>query len=58
MLGHRYVGVDVEFVGADVVANACALPFRSASFDHVITNAVLEHVADPQTAVREVSRIR
>ena len=57
VLGHRYVGVDVAGEHTDVVANACALPFRSRSFDHVITNAVLEHVTDPQTAVREVSRV-
>jgi ubiquinone/menaquinone biosynthesis C-methylase UbiE len=33
------------------------LPFADASFDHVITNAVLEHVGDPVAAVREVARV-
>ncbi|HZP40416.1 MAG TPA: class I SAM-dependent methyltransferase [Candidatus Binatia bacterium] len=33
------------------------LPFRAAAFDHVVTNAVLEHVANPFRAVAEVSRV-
>jgi SAM-dependent methyltransferase len=56
-LGHRYVGLDVAGTGADVRGDVHLLPFRAASFDHVITNAVLEHVADPVVAVREVARI-
>ena len=56
-LGHRYVGVDEAGSGADVRADVHELPFRDASFDHVITNAVLEHVADPVRAVREVRRV-
>jgi len=57
VLGHRYVGVDVAGGGADVVGDVHRLPFRSASFDHCITNAVLEHVADPYLAVHEVARV-
>jgi SAM-dependent methyltransferase len=57
VLGHRYVGVDAAGAGADVLADLHQLPFRSASFDHVITNAVLEHVADPLLALREVVRV-
>ena len=56
-LGHRYVGVDVTGPGADVRGDAHALPFGRTVFDHVITNAVLEHVADPFLAVREVARV-
>jgi len=43
--------------GADVLGDAHRLPFRSASFDHVVTNAVLEHVANPFVAVREIARV-
>jgi ubiquinone/menaquinone biosynthesis C-methylase UbiE len=56
-LGHRYVGVDEAGDAADVRADVHELPFRDASFDHVITNAVLEHVADPVRAVGEVRRV-
>ncbi|TVQ12219.1 MAG: 3-demethylubiquinone-9 3-O-methyltransferase [Leptolyngbya sp. DLM2.Bin27] len=34
-----------------------ALPFESAAFDVVVCVDVLEHVADPQRAVAEVSRV-
>ena len=57
VLGHRYVGVDAEGEAADVRADVHHLPFRAGAFDHVITNAVLEHVADPVGAVREVARV-
>jgi SAM-dependent methyltransferase len=57
VLGHRYVGVDLEGPDADVLCDAHRLPFRSASFDHVITNAVLEHVANPFVAAGEVFRV-
>jgi len=57
VLGHRYVGVDVAGDAADVRADVHALPFTNGSFDHVITNAVLEHVTDPVGAVREVGRV-
>jgi len=56
-LGHRYVGVDAEGQDADVLADVHRLPFRAAAFDHVVTNAVLEHVANPFLAVAEVSRV-
>ncbi len=56
-LGHHYVGVDIVGSDADVRGDAHRLPFRGASFDHVITNAVLEHVTDPLGAVAEVSRV-
>ncbi len=56
-LGHRYVAFDLDGSGADVRGDAHAIPFRSACFDHVITNAVLEHVADPIAALREVARV-
>lgn len=57
VLGHHYVGIDAEGDLVDVRADVHALPFRDESFDHVITNAVLEHVYDPVRAVREVTRV-
>jgi len=57
VLGHRYVGVDAEGPGADVRCDVHRLPFRAGAFDHVITNAVLEHVSDPFAAAREVARV-
>ncbi len=57
VLGHRYVGFDSEGVAADVLGDAHRLPFRSESFDHVLTNAVLEHVANPFVGIREVARV-
>jgi SAM-dependent methyltransferase len=56
-LGRRYTGFDLDGSGADVRGDAHALPFRDAVFDHVITNAVLEHVADPFAAAREIARV-
>jgi SAM-dependent methyltransferase len=54
----RITAVDVD-LGADVDAfcDAHALPFPNASFDAVLTTAVLEHVADPNLAVSEIHRV-
>jgi SAM-dependent methyltransferase len=57
VLGHRYVGLDCEGGDADVLGDVHRLPFHAESFDHVITNSVLEHVANPFLAVREVARV-
>jgi len=57
VLGHRYVGVDIAGDAADVIADVHRLPFAPGSFDHVITNATLEHVANPFVAVAEIARV-
>ena len=44
-------------VGVGVVGAAAALPFRSATFDLVLSTQVLEHVADPAMAVKEIARV-
>ena len=43
----------VELVDGD----ACALPFADASFDVVHAHQVLQHVADPVAALREMRRV-
>src|SRR2546430_12815483 len=39
------------------VGDICDLPFPSSSFDAVFTCAVLEHLADPVQALREIGRV-
>ena len=45
------------FVNVDVVGDAHRIPFLSDTFDTVLCNAVLEHVADPETVVAEAIRV-
>jgi SAM-dependent methyltransferase/uncharacterized protein YbaR (Trm112 family) len=55
----------IEFVETDVdfgprtrlICDAHDLPFADRSFDGVIIQAVLEHVADPYRAVEEIHRV-
>jgi SAM-dependent methyltransferase len=42
---------------AAVRADALALPFADATFDHVIASEVLEHIPDDQRAMREIARV-
>ncbi len=41
----------------DVVTDGAALPFADATFDAVLSEAVLEHVRDPIAYLREVARV-
>ena len=41
-----------------VIADGCALPFKSASFDWVFSNAVIEHVGDWEKQKRFANEIR
>jgi len=41
----------------DVVTDGARLPFADATFDAVLSEAVLEHVRDPQEYCREVARV-
>lgn len=54
----RLVNCDIYCSAAtDVLADGHFLPFRSASFDGVAAEAVLEHVLDPATVVSELRRV-
>jgi SAM-dependent methyltransferase/ribosomal protein S27AE len=46
-----------EFPTTDVLGSAAALPFAEATFDGVLSVAVLEHVPDPRRCVREIARV-
>jgi SAM-dependent methyltransferase len=52
-----YVGVDIGNPAADLEGSAEALPVDDGSFDLVLSTQVLEHVADPNQAVREFHRV-
>ncbi len=43
--------------GWHVVADGASLPFKSEVFSHTICSEVLEHLADDQAALKELSRV-
>lgn len=47
----------VDYVSTDIIGVGEALPFRDASFDGVISIAVLEHVRDPFRCAAEIVRV-
>ncbi|MGU3392453.1 class I SAM-dependent methyltransferase [Sphingomonas sp. M1A8_2b] len=60
-----YDEVAIDMVGTDVYAtdytivicDGHSLPFRAASFDGVVIQAVLEHVLEPHRVVNEIHRV-
>ncbi len=52
-----YTTVDLESPIADVKADIQELPFKNETFDVVICNHVLEHVADLSKALSEIKRV-
>ena len=55
--GFAWVGVDYVDERAPLLADGHALPFRDASFDLVVSLAVLEHIRYPHVMMREVARV-
>lgn len=53
----NYVGVDLFSKRADIKADVYRLPFADDSFDLLICYQVLEHLAEPISAVQELSRV-
>ncbi|MCS7024959.1 MAG: class I SAM-dependent methyltransferase [Bryobacteraceae bacterium] len=59
----RYLGVDLtigdsswNYHNLDVIADLCALPFANNTFDACLHIVTLEHLPEPQLALREISR--
>jgi len=55
--GLRYVTGDLDSPLADIELDVMDLPFEADSFDFLICNHVLEHVADDRRAMAEVQRV-
>lgn len=56
-LGYRYRGVDFSGDAADDLVDAHALPFADEQYALILSIAVLEHLAQPLVALREVYRV-
>ena len=55
--GVQYVGLDYSSKRADLLADAHTTPFADATFDVVLSYAVLEHLYNPFAALHELARI-
>ncbi len=52
------VGIDIApGEGVDVIGDAHELPFDSGSFEQILCSEVLEHLAKPEQAVKEMARV-
>lgn len=51
-----YTDIDIDAL-VDIYCDAHELPFLNASFDAVITTAVLQHVANPTLSISEIHRV-
>jgi len=56
-LGFRFLTTDYESAGADLLADAHALPFKAASADAVLMQSVSQALENPFVAFREVARV-
>lgn len=57
-LGNEFINVDIfPFPEVDIVADGAALPFADNSVGAIVSESVLEHVANPNTVASELVRI-
>ncbi len=54
---HVYAGVDLGARAKSARADMTAIPFRSDSFDLVVSSHVLEHVENERAALAEIARV-
>jgi SAM-dependent methyltransferase len=52
-----YAGVDIGARAKSARADMTAIPFRSGSFDLVLSSHVLEHIEDERAALDEIARV-
>lgn len=56
--GQGDVNLDVvRTKDCDIIGNACFLPFQDNCFNHLIAQALLEHLENPTLALREFMRV-
>lgn len=55
--GEGYITADIESPLAKVKMDIHKMPFNENTFDAVLCNHVLEHVADDNLALREIKRV-
>ena len=53
---YRTLDVEKDY-NPDILGDICNIPLKNESVDAIICKAVLEHVAEPQQAVKEIYRI-
>lgn len=56
-IGFTYVGMDYDSKEAPLLGDAHALPFKSKSFEFLLSRAVLEHLQFPFVAINEAYRV-
>lgn len=58
IIGDNVVNVDIQaYPGVSIVADVSAVPLPDGSASRVISDTVLEHVRNPEAAVREMHRL-
>jgi SAM-dependent methyltransferase len=58
IIASEVVNVDIHpYAGVSVVADICAVPLADGSAARIVSDNVLEHVRNPQDAVREMHRL-